>query len=238
MIPLKDDVHTTLFPFVVLFIIAANIALFFYEVSLGKSLELFIKNYAVIPVVFFSATTGMISRIYPLFTSIFLHGSLVHLLGNMWFLWIFGNNIEDRMGHIRFPLFYLSCGVASALAHTYINPESTIPTIGASGAISGVLGAYLVLYPFAKVLTLIPIFFIYFVRIPAFFFLGLWFLIQFFSGASSMLSKDAASGGVAWWAHIGGFVAGIILLPLFLIGRQTSGKKSKPGRKKSNRRRR
>lgn len=233
MIPLKDDAPTSTFPFIVLFLIVINIALFLYEASLGKSLELFIKNYALVPVIFFSAKTDMFSRFYPLFTSIFLHGSLVHLIGNMWFLWIFGNNIEDRMGHVRFPLFYLLCGIASSLAHTYINPESTIPTIGASGAISGILGAYLVLYPFSKVLTLVPIFFIYFIRIPAFFFLGLWFLFQFFSGASSVLSGDTASGGVAWWAHIGGFASGIILLPLFLIGRKTTG-----GKKSKRRRRR
>lgn len=127
------------------------------------------------------------------------------------------------MGHFRFPIFYLGCGIASGLAHIYMNPESTIPSIGASGAISGILGAYFILYPFSRVLTLIPIFFIWFVKLPAFLFLGLWFLIQFFSGASSILNGGAAmTGGVAWWAHIGGFVAGIILLPFFLVGRKRS----------------
>lgn len=222
MIPLKDDVPRSTFPLIVLLLITVNILLFFHEISLEKSLELFIKNYGVIPSKFFSVKTDILSRFYPLFTSIFLHGSWVHLLGNMWFLWIFGNNIEDRMGHIRFPLFYLGCGIASGLAHTYMNPSSSIPTIGASGAISGILGAYLILYPFSRILTLVPIFFVYFVRLPAFFFLGLWFLLQFFSGASSILSGETMTGGVAWWAHIGGFASGIILLPFFLIGRERS----------------
>jgi membrane associated rhomboid family serine protease len=220
MIPIKDDVPRTTFPLVVLLLITLNILLFLHEISLGKSLELFIKNYSIIPNIFFSPNVDTFSRFYPFFTSIFLHGSWVHLLGNMWFLWVFGNNIEDRMGHIRFPLFYLGCGIASGLAHTYMNPESAIPTIGASGAISGILGAYLVLYPFSRVLTLVPIFFIYFVKIPAFFFLGVWFLVQFFSGASSILAGEATTGGVAWWAHVGGFASGIVLLPFFLIGRK------------------
>ena len=227
MIPLKDDVPTTTFPLVVLLLITLNILLFLYEISLGKYLELFIKNYSIIPNIFFSHNVNTFSRFYPFFTSIFLHCSWVHLLGNMWFLWVFGNNIEDKMGHIRFPLFYLGCGIASGLAHTYMNPESAIPTIGASGAISGILGAYLVLYPFSRVLTLVPIFFIYFVKIPAFFFLGVWFLVQFFSGASSILAGEVTTGGVAWWAHVGGFASGIVLLPFFLIGRKSSNKSRK-----------
>ncbi len=224
MIPLKADVPRSTFPLVVLLLISINILLFLHEISLEKSLELFIRNYSIIPVNFFSPNANIFSRFSPLITSTFLHGSWVHLLGNMWFLWIFGNNIEDRMGHLCFPLFYLSCGIAGGLAHIYINPESTIPSIGASGAISGILGAYFILYPFARVLTLVPIFFIWFVKLPAFFFLGFWFLMQFFSGASSILNGEAMTGGVAWWAHIGGFVMGIILLPFFLIGR----KRNKP----------
>jgi membrane associated rhomboid family serine protease len=139
----------------------------------------------------------------------------------MWFLWIFGNNIEDRMGHLRFVIFYLGCGIAGGLAHIYVNPASNIPTIGASGAISGILGAYFLLYPFARILTAVPIFFfLYFIKLPAFFFLGLWFLIQFFSGTSSILAEPTVTGEVAWWAHIGGFAAGIVLVPFFLIGRK------------------
>lgn len=220
MIPLKADVPRSTFPLIVLLLISINILLFLHEISLEKSLELFIRTYGIIPVNFSSSNVDIFSRFSPLITSTFLHGSWLHLLGNMWFLWLFGNNIEDRMGHLRFPLFYLSCGIAGSLAHIYINPESTIPSIGASGAISGILGAYFVLYPFARVLTLVPIFFIWFVKLPAFFFLGFWFLMQFFSGASSILNGEAMTGGVAWWAHIGGFVTGIILLPFFLIGRK------------------
>ncbi len=227
MIPLKDDAPSSTFPLIILLLISINILIFIHEISLEKSLELFIGSYSIIPTRFFSPKIDIFSRFYPLITSTFLHGSWVHLIGNMWFLWIFGNNIEDRMGHVRFPFFYLGCGIAGGLAHIYINPESSIPSIGASGAISGILGAYFVLYPFSQVLTLVPIFFVYFVRLPAFFFLGLWFLLQFFSGASSILSGETVTGGVAWWAHIGGFVAGIILLPFFLIGR----KRSKPRKK-------
>jgi membrane associated rhomboid family serine protease len=228
MIPLKDDAPSSTFPFVILLLIFINIILFLHEVSLGKSLEPFIRNYAIIPTHFFSFKTHNFSRFYPLITSTFLHGSWLHLLGNMWFLWIFGDNIEHRMGHLRFPFFYLVCGIVSGLVHIYINPGSSIPSIGASGAISGILGAYFVLYPFSRVNTLVPIFFFfYFVKLPAFFFLGLWFLIQFFSGAISLSSTEAMTGGVAWWAHIGGFVAGIILLPLFLIGREKRSRSTK-----------
>lgn len=221
MIPLKNDIQRNTFPLIVLLLILINILIFFHEISLGKSLELFIKNYGAIPAKFFSNKADLFSRGYPLITSVFLHGSWLHLFGNMWFLWIFGKNIEDRLGHLRFVIFYLACGIAGGLAHIYMNPSSAIPTIGASGAISGILGAYLILYPFARILTAVPIFFFfYFIKVPAFFFLGLWFLIQFFSGTSSILTEPTATGAVAWWAHIGGFAAGIIFLPFFLVGRK------------------
>ena len=142
----------------------------------------------------------------------FLHGSFLHLLGNMWSLYIFGDNVEDRLGHFRYLMFYLLCGLASGVSHLVINWHSEIATIGASGAIAGVMGAYFVLYPQAKVLTLIPIFFFFhFVELPAFLFLGIWFLFQFMSAAAS----SSQAGGIAWWAHIGGFVFGIIFLKLF-----------------------
>ncbi|MCK4905551.1 rhomboid family intramembrane serine protease [bacterium] len=240
MIPLKNDIPRNTFPLIVLLLILINILLFFHEISLGKSLELFIKNYGVIPVNFFSNKADLFSRGYTLITSIFLHGSWMHLLGNMWFLWIFGKDIEDRLGHLRYIIFYLVCGIAGGLAHIYVNPASAIPTIGASGAISGILGAYFILYPFARILTAVPIFtksplfvfaqrklggiFFYFIKLPAFFFLGLWFLIQFFSGTSSILTESTSMGEVAWWAHIGGFAAGIILVPFFLIGRKSKTK--------------
>ena len=221
MIPLKDDAPRSTFPFIILLLIFANVIFFLYEISLGKSLEGFIKIYGITPEIFFDSGVDYFPRFSPLVTSIFLHGGWFHLIGNMWFLWIFGDNIEDRMGHFRFPFFYLICGIAGSLAHIYINPESSIASIGASGAISGILGAYFVLYPFSRVNTIVPIFFFfYFIKLPAFFFLGLWFLIQFFSGTSSLLIEESATGGVAWWAHIGGFAAGIVFLPLFLIGRK------------------
>ncbi len=221
MIPLKNDIPRNTFPLIVLLLILINILLFFHEISLGKSLELFIKNYGVIPVNFFSNKADLFSRGYTLITSTFLHGSWLHLFGNMWFLWIFGKNIEDRLGHLRYIIFYLGCGIAGGLAHIYVNPASNIPTIGASGAISGILGAYFILYPFTRILTAVPIFFFfYFIKLPAFFFLGLWFLIQFFSGTSSILTEPTSMGEVAWWAHVGGFAAGIILVPFFLIGRK------------------
>jgi membrane associated rhomboid family serine protease len=141
-------------------------------------------------------------------TSMFLHGGWLHILGNMLYLWIFGDNVEDRLGHVRFAAFYLFCGAAAALAHVYINPGSKVPTIGASGAIAGVMGAYFVLYPRSRVLALIPLFIIWeIVEVPAIFFLGLWFLMQFFAGVGS-ISDSPDSGGVAFWAHIAGFAAG------------------------------
>jgi membrane associated rhomboid family serine protease len=142
----------------------------------------------------------------------FLHGGWLHLGGNMLYLWIFGDNVEDRLGHVRFLLFYLACGLAAALAQIYVNPTSTIPMVGASGAVAGVLGAYLVLLPQAQVLALIPIiFFFQLVELPAFLFLLFWFLMQFLNGAASIATTQATTGGVAWWAHIGGFVSGMAL---------------------------
>jgi len=141
-----------------------------------------------------------------------MHGGFFHILGNMWFLYIFGDNVEDRLGHFRYLAFYLLCGLASGISHLVLNWTSQIPTIGASGAIAGVMGAYFILYPKAKVLTLVPIFFfIQFVEIPAFLFLGFWILFQFLSAATS----SAQAGGIAWWAHVGGFIFGIIFLKLF-----------------------
>jgi membrane associated rhomboid family serine protease len=208
-------------------LIAVNILIFLYEISLGNSLEIFIKNYGFIPANLSLTKTDFLPTVYPLISSIFLHGSWIHVLGNMWFLWIFGGAIEDRIGHFRFILFYLACGIAGSLTHAYLNPCSAIPTIGASGAISGILGAYFILYPFARVLTAVPIFiFFYFIKVPAFFFLGLWFLVQFFSGTSSILNEKNATEAVAWWAHVGGFTSGIIFIPIFLTGRKRQAKQN------------
>ncbi|NLA74982.1 MAG: rhomboid family intramembrane serine protease, partial [Deltaproteobacteria bacterium] len=152
-------------------------------------------------------------QISALVTFMFLHGGFWHLLGNMWSLYIFGDNIEDRLGHVRYLVFYLLSGIASGVLHLVLHPHSTIPTIGASGAIAGVMGAYMISYPKSKILTLIPIFFIpYFIEVPAFIFLGIWFFLQFLNAAGS----SAHGGGIAWWAHIGGFIAGILFLKMLL----------------------
>jgi membrane associated rhomboid family serine protease len=216
MIPLKDKNPTQRIPFVNVAIIIANVAVFLYQVSSGEQVGLIFQRYSVIPAELsaaFSASHLKILTVGTLFTSMFLHGGWLHLGGNMLYLWVFGDNIEDKLGHARYLLFYFMCGVLSAVAHVVIDPQSTIPTVGASGAISGVLGAYLLLFPRAKVLTVIPIFvFLQFVELPAVLVLGLWFVLQFFSGLASLGYQTAGMGGVAWWAHIGGFIAGIILI--------------------------
>ena len=217
MIPLRDDIPTETFPFVTIFLIALNCTVFVYQLSLGKAAADLAVAFGAVPA---EITGGIeltpslpIPPAMTLVTSMFLHGGLLHLGGNMIFLWIFGNNVEDSTGHLRFLLFYLLCGLAAAGAHITVNPQSRLPMIGASGAVSGVLGAYFLLYPRARVLTLILIgFFIQTVLVPAAFFLGLWFFIQFLSGWSSFGSQK---GGVAWFAHVGGFLAGMPLLLLF-----------------------
>lgn len=219
MIPIRDTNPSQSFPVVTIMLIIVNAFIFMFERSLGRDLEIFLHHFALIPQKYFSLTAqggfNYMERCYPFITSQFLHGGWMHIIGNMWFLWIFGDNIEDRLGHFKFILFYLLCGVAAGVAHVYTNPTSSIPTVGASGAIAGVMGAYTILYPRARVLTLFVLFFfIRFIEVPAFIFLGVWFLIQFLSGAATM-AAGGAHAGVAWWAHIGGFVIGVILV-LFL----------------------
>src|SRR6185295_4203448 len=149
-------------------------------------------------------------------TAMFLHGGWLHLIGNMWYLWIFGDNIEDRLGHVTYLLFYLLCGLGAGIVHTFFNAESVLPSVGASGAIAGVLGAYVISYPFARVVTLVPIFiFVQIIEIPALIVLGFWFVMQLFTGTAALATTSANNGGVAWWAHIGGFVIGIILVSIF-----------------------
>ena len=219
MFPLKDDNPTTITPFVTWGLIAANIAVFFYQLTLpANAAEVFVYQFGAIPAVIFgdkSLPAGMV-EIPPtlsLFTSMFLHGGWMHLIGNMWFLWIFGNNIEEAMGHVRYLVFYLLCGLLASASHILSNPASIIPSIGASGAISGALGAYVMLYPRAGVYTLI--FFGFFVRlmyVPAGVVLGIWIVLQFLNG--SMAGRQDA-GGIAFWAHVGGFAAGVLLVGLF-----------------------
>lgn len=194
--------------------------MFIYELSLGDALEPFIFQFGVVPSVVAhwpQSQLPVMAILIPYLTSMFLHGGWLHVIGNMWYLWIFGDNIEDRLGHFAFLIFYLLCGIGAGIVHTILNSSSTVPSVGASGAIAGVLGAYLVSYPFARVLTLVPIFvFFQVIEIPAVIVLGFWFLMQFFYGTASLAATSVnQSGGVAWWAHVGGFVIGVLLIGLF-----------------------
>ncbi len=199
-------------------LILINAAAFLYELSLGSALESFAGQYGIVParvLAWPESELPFTALALPFLTSMFLHAGWMHLIGNMWYLWIFGDNVEDRLGHFSFLAFYLLSGVGAGIVQTSINPYTTIPSIGASGAIAGVLGAYLVSYPFARVLTLLPLGIMFpIVEIPAMIVLGSWFIIQFFSGAAALAVTDTNVGGVAWWAHIGGFVIGIFLLGL------------------------
>jgi len=190
------------------------VLIFFYEFSLGQRVRPLLASYGIVPVSFFEngGLSGFPERPQVLVTSMFLHGGWLHVGGNMLYLWIFGDNVEDRLGHVRFLFFYLVCGVAAGMAHVLANPHSSAPTIGASGAIAGVLGAYFFLYPRARVLTLLPLgFYFQIIEVPALFFLGFWLLIQSVSGLASLAVRGEMVGGIAWWAHIGGFVAGAAL---------------------------
>lgn len=207
MLPLKDDIRTHTRPIVVYAILAANILVYLYEISLGTALNDFVRQFGVTP--YFLFHSSGIENYLTIFTSMFIHSvSPMHIIGNMLFLWIFADNIEDRMGHLKFLLFYFACGAAAALLQSAIDPGSKIPMIGASGAVSGVLGAYILLFPKARVLALIPLgFFLRISYLPSYIFLGIWFLYQFLIGIGSL----GAQGGVAYFAHIGGFLAGLLM---------------------------
>ena len=202
MIPLRDIIPSRTTPVVTISLIAVNVLVFIYELSLGRDVDAFTLYWGLVPAAF---------SWVAVFTSMFLHGGFMHVAGNMLYLWIFGDNVEDRMGHGRFLVFYLLCGVAAALAQTITVPDSVVPMVGASGAIAGVMGAYFVLYPRSRIVTLIPIFFFFqVVEVPAILFLGVWFVMQFLSGVGSIVSSvSGGSGGIAFWAHIAGFIAGI-----------------------------
>jgi len=203
VIPLRDVIPSRTVPFITVGLIVLNSLAFVFELSLpDDTIHPFLQAYGVIPAAFSWPT---------IFTSMFLHSGWLHFLGNMLYLWIFGDNVEDRFGHGRFLAFYLFCGASAAVAHVAINPDSVLPTIGASGAIAGVMGAYFILYPHARVVTLLPLFIFWqIIEVPAIFFLGIWFLMQFFSGVGSIaLTSGSQTGGVAFWAHVAGFVAGV-----------------------------
>lgn len=207
MIPLRDTQRSYSPPVITVLLIVANVLVFFYEVSLSDyELNHFIALHGIIPVRL---------RYSSLLTSMFLHGGWLHLIGNMWFLWIFGDNVEDVLGHEKYLFFYLTCGLAAAVTHVFLNPDSTVPTVGASGAIAGVMGAYLVKFPRSRIVSLVFIFvFITTVEVPASFMLIIWFVMQVFSGFGSVGYSNVSRGGTAWFAHVGGFVAGMLLVHL------------------------
>lgn len=216
MLPLRDTTPCRTYPVVNTALIACNVLLYVVELGQGAGLNRFLYTYGLVPARYAVEpiagyfTTGQ--QLFALVSFMFLHGGFLHLLGNMWSLYIFGDNIEDRLGPVRYLLFYLLCGLTSGITHMVLNLDSNVPVIGASGAIAGVMGAYFILYPNAKILTLIPIFFLpYFIEIPAYVFLGFWFFLQFISAAGS-----SGASGIAWWAHVGGFIFGIIFLKAFL----------------------
>lgn len=219
MIPLRDTQPSYTFPFITIALIVLNVAAFLYEFSLGDyELNFFIAHHGLIPARF---------QWEDVLSSIFLHGGWMHLIGNMWFLWIYGDNVEDILGHAQYLVFYLLCGVAATMAHILFNMDSRVPVVGASGAIAGVMGAYVVKFPHSRITTLVPVFvFLTTVDVPAYFILLYWFVIQFFSGVGSMGHSHLSQGGVAWFAHVGGFLAGVGLI---LVMRTRERWRHRPG---------
>ncbi|MDR3754299.1 MAG: rhomboid family intramembrane serine protease [Terracidiphilus sp.] len=234
MIPLKDDTPHYSAPLITLFLIAANLAVFLFQISLGhRAQAAFIDSFGLVPAHLWSglglgaaplhghlhaATESAWLALLPVVTSMFLHGGWWHIIMNMWFLWVFGRNVEEALGHFPYLLFYLTCGVLAALAQVLAGPTSQVPTVGASGAIAGIMGSYFVLYPRARVLMLVPFLFIFFLWLPAWVVLGYWFVLQFLSAVgTSLVAGGQDTGGVAFWAHIGGFAAGYYLVRLFPV---------------------
>jgi hypothetical protein len=230
MIPLKDDTPRYSTPLINFFLIAANVVVFLFEISLSPRQQVaFVQTFGLVPARLALALNVALPQVHvhahavspalafvPILTSMFLHGGWWHIIMNMWFLWIFGRNVEDAMGHFPYLVFYLTCGVAAALVQTFSDLSSTIPTVGASGAIAGIMGGYFILYPRAKVLMLVPFLFIFFLWLPAWVVLGYWFVLQILSGVgTALVTAERGSGGVAFWAHVGGFVAGVLLVRLF-----------------------
>lgn len=218
MFPIKDTVPRRTFPFVTYTLIVLNSIVFLVQLSLPEPILIeFLYLFGLVPARYTHPSWAIIAGLpvntyWPFVTNMFLHGGWLHIIANMWSLFLFGDNVEDRLGHLRYLLLYILTGVAANLLHFLINYDSTVPVIGASGAIAGVMAAYLRLFPFARIITLFPIFFIpFFLEIPAFFFMGVWFLTQLLSGAVALAGPDSG-GGIAWWAHIGGFAAGFLLI--------------------------
>ena len=216
MIPLRDTVPSRSFPFVNWLLIVLNVVVFLVILSLRSDAEGFVAALGLVPKRLL--TDPQPWELVTPFTSMFLHGGWAHLLGNMLALYVFGDNVEDRLGSGRYLVFYLLCGLVATFAHVVINAESTVPTIGASGAISGVLAAYVVFYPTSRVITLVLLLFLpWFVQIPATIYIGFWFVAQLLNGVLTVVKGQQAMGGVAWWAHVGGFLAGLAFAPLFAL---------------------
>lgn len=239
MIPIRDTVPSRNYPIVNSTIIGINVVLYLLELAQGENLTLFVYKYGLVPArysipeIMSYFTFGQ--QIFSFVSFMFLHGGFLHLLGNMWVLYIFGDNVEDRLGPFRYSVFYLLCGMTSGFSHLLLNLHSTTPVIGASGSIAGVMGAYFLLYPNAKILTLVPVLFIpFFFEIPAFLFLGLWFVFQFLNAARS----HGNISGIAWWAHIGGFLFGMLFLKIFSLipSPSLAGKLRTPTAKKTSHR--
>jgi len=219
MFPLRDTIPSRHLPIVNYLIIIMNSIIFLYELALGYQLNHFLFKYGLVPIHFISSwgndEISIAGRFLPFFTSMFLHGGWLHIIGNMWFLYVFGDNVEDKLGHLKYALFYILCGLFAGFSQFLLSWDSAVPMIGASGAIAGVLGAYFILFPHSRVLTLVPFFvFIQIIELPAFIFLFFWFIMQFLYGTASL--GAVSKGGVAWWAHIGGFIAGILLIKVFV----------------------
>ncbi len=214
MIPLRDQIPSRRLPIMTLILILINLGIYFYQLDLStQEYQTLIQNYAFIPLKFNLLVPGR--QWYPLISHLFLHANFWHLLGNIWALWIFGDNVEDRMGAFRFLLFYLMMGIIGAIVHFWLNYGSEIPTLGASGAVAGVMGAYFIMYPSSRILTLVPLFGLVplFIKIPAIIYLGVWFLMQI----SGIAYDTGEISNIAWGAHVGGFIAGVCLHQLFCL---------------------
>jgi membrane associated rhomboid family serine protease len=227
MIPLRDTIRTRTVPFVTRLLVVANVAAFVLEFLQGENLDAFLETFAFIPLrLFHPELVGwtLSGAVVTIFTAMFLHGGLAHLLGNMLFLWVFGDNVEDALGHFRFLVFYLAAGLCATLLQAFLSPSSAIPNLGASGAIAGVLGAYFVYYPRARIVTVVPLFILFpVVEVPAGVYLLGWFALQFWMGSEQLTRAGraaASQGGVAFWAHVGGFVFGVAWALMFRPSRR------------------
>lgn len=225
MIPIRAKVPSERPPVVAVSLVVLNGAAFLFELALAPpELERLFFLFGLVPARYAhphaAAQAGLTLAPWPFLTGMFLHGGWMHLIANMWSLWLFGDKVEDRMGHARFFVFYLLCGLGASLAHLVLCRDSVVPVIGASGAIAGVMGAYFIMYPFSRIVAVVPIFvFLHVMELPAFVYLGFWFLSQFFSGAMSLAGAANCVGGIAFWTHVGGFVTGVAVLRRFVRGR-------------------